>query len=165
MAQLEVDLRTALVAAMRANSAIASVVGNATGSLVHVEGGDMPDLFLQGAQGRVWCRVGGHESQQESDASARTLFSFDVLFDLVDQRGADNALSKAKQGLMQVLADRGATIFSTYFTDNGSNRLGGSGEWKLQNIAVVPWDQQRDPDRPEILATVTCALWHASPLV
>lgn len=165
MALLEVDLRTALVAALRANTALASVLGNASGSLVHVEGSDMPDLFLQGAQGRVWCRVADHETLEEFEVSAKTRFRFDVLIDLVDMRGTANALSTARQGIMQALADKGAGIFTTYFTDNGSNRLGGSGVWNLENIAVVPYDQQRDPDRPEILATIACELWHVSPLV
>lgn len=164
MANLETDLRSALVSALRADSFVASVLGNASGSLVHVEAGDQPDLFLEGAAGRIWCRSAGHQVIQQHETSARTRFRFDVLIDLVDLRGASNSMAVFKQGLVNVLADQGSAIFTTYFTDNGSNRLGGSGVWLLEDLAIVPFDQQRDPDRPELLATIACELWHSTPL-
>lgn len=163
MALLSSDLRASLVAALRANTTFASVMGNSTGT-VHVEGGDQPDLFLKGAAGAAWCRSAGEEVLESYSASARTAFSFELRVGLVDTRGAASALGTAQMGLSNALADKGAALFTSYFTDTGSNRLGGSGEWRVADVAVVPLEALPDPDRPEIVAVVVCELWHKVPL-
>jgi hypothetical protein len=164
MAYFEVNLRNALVAALRADTAFASVMGDSAGTK-HIEGGDQPDLFLSGAAGHAWCRPASQEELESSEDSARTRFRFEVLIQLVDLRGLGEFLGATKQGLRNTLKDKGAAIFATYLTDTHSNRLGGSGEWTLEDLALVPFDQLQDADRPELLATVACELWHKSPLV
>lgn len=161
---LHTTLRAALVAALRANTVFASVMGYSVDTR-HVEGGDQPDLFLSGHAGHAFCRLAGQETIEQHEASARTAFKFSVHITLADLRGAADALAMASTGLGNVMADRGAGIFTTYFTDTGSNRLGGSGEWTATEFTPVPLDVLTDPDRPEIVAEVTCDLWHVVPLI
>lgn len=163
MANLGVDLRGALVAALRANTTFASILGNSAGT-VHAEGGDQPDAFLEGATGVAYCRDAGIEVVEATEASARTIYRFEVRIVLVDIRGVANALATAQMGLANALINKGATVFSTYFTDNGSNRLGGSGEWRVEDLSIVPLEGLLDPDRPEIAAIVACELWHGMAL-
>lgn len=158
------DLRTALVAALRADATFASVMGTSA-STAHVEGGDQLDSFLQGQTGHAFCRVMGDDTLESYAESEHTRFRFEVIIKLTDGRGASNALSVAKAGLKNVLLHRGATIFTTYFTDTNSNRLGKSGAWGLEDIDLVPANQLADPDRPEIRAVVACEMWHVMPLV
>ena len=75
MANLGVDLRGALVAALRANATFASVLGNSAGT-VHVEGGDQPDAFLEGATGAAYCRDAGIEVVEATEPRAWSLTSY-----------------------------------------------------------------------------------------
>lgn len=163
MANLETDLRTALVAALRADTTFASVLGNS--GTVHVEGGDQPDSFHEGATGRAYVRAAGRETLEEYEDSKRVRYRFTVHIQLVDIRGQANALAKAGDGLNNALRDKGSVVFTTYFTDSNSNRLGGSGEWSATDFTPMPLEGVEDPDRPEIVAEVVCELWQATPLV
>jgi hypothetical protein len=163
VANLIADLRTALRDALRADATIAALLGNSAGT-VHVEAADQPDEFLTGAAGRCFVRAAGIEVQDRRDASALLRVTFSVLFDLVDVRGSADALPNVQQGLANVLRDSGANVFDVYFTDNGGNRLGKSGEWTLQDVGIEALDGLQDRDRPVVLATVAVTLWVTWPL-
>lgn len=160
---LETDLRAALVSALRADATFAAVVGNSTGT-VHVEGGDQPDQFLAGAAGVAYCRVLDSVALSAFEESAVTRFRFEVRIDLVDVRGANDALSKAKQGIANALRSYGSGVFAL-LSDAGSNRRGASGEWRQESVDVTPLDSLLDRDRPIIRAVVTCTIGHVVPLV
>lgn len=164
MATLNTDLRTALVAALRADTTFASIMGN-SGGTVHVEGKDQPDTFLEGASGYALCRVAEEQELDAFEESSVTRFRFELRIIPVDVRGVAEALSLAKQGLKNVTAAWGAGIFATYFTDTNSNRLGGSGAWGIERVELAPLETLTDPDRPEVAAIVFCDIGHKSPLV
>lgn len=158
------DLGNALALAINAaGSAFGSALGK-SGSSYHVEYGDQPKLWPAGATGRCHLRDGDMDVIESHAGSARTRFGFVLVFDLTNVNAKSKALALVRTGLERVLADRGQGVF-TYFTDSGSpaNRLGGSGEWTLRDLNPIQLESTEDQDRPAVLATIDCELWHASP--
>lgn len=160
MANLVTDLATALRDAMRANTTLQSLLGVADGVTYHVESGGVPDSYPTGAAGRCFIRLASIEHLDVREGSASVRYTFGCLFDLVDVRGQASALAAVSMGLTNLLADGGSAIFDTYFTDNGSNRLGKSGVWRLQDVGIEALQGLEDADRPVVLATVACELTH-----
>lgn len=165
MANLVTDLATALRDAMRANTALQTVLGLADGSTYHVEAGDQPDTFIAGAAGRAWIRFAGTETYATRDTSAETGFLFSVAFELVDVRGVLAALNTVGKALVNLTADGGSTIFDSYFTDNGSNRQAKSGRWRVVSLGIEDYDALDDRDRPVVVAQIEARCWHILPIV
>lgn len=164
MANLITDLATALRDALRANTTLQTLLGVADGVTYHVEAADQPETYPAGAAGRAWIRFAGTETYETRDTSAETGFQFALAVELVDVRGTLAALNATGMALANVLRDWGSTIWDSYFTDNGSNRLGKSGTWRLVSLNIENLEALEDRDRPVVAAVIEARCWHQVPL-
>lgn len=161
MASLIDDIGEALELALKGNASSFSGAVNSPGGTLDIEYNDTPEGGnLRG--GSCYIRFESMRNIQEFEASAFTEFTYVAKFDLVDVAGKNKALSIAQKGMTNTFAARGATVFTTYFTDNGSNRLGSSGAitW---DIAADPIPALRDYDHAVINANIRVALWRNLP--
>jgi hypothetical protein len=157
------DLGTALETAFKAGSAyFGTVLGN-TGGALHVEYGDQPTEWPQGATGRCVIRDEGFDTLEEYEASARSVFRFICEFQLKDVRGKKRALSVALAGCRSVLVNGGATVLDTHLVDGGSKRLGGSGRITFEPV-VADRGTLADEDEPVVEVRVSIDITHVTPL-
>lgn len=162
MANFPLELGTALQTAMRADTALRTILGLFDGSTYHVEFGDQPDTFPDGHAGKVQISHTSMSPVEVYSTSQRSVFRFEARARLVDVRGQDDALSVVEKALVNIFADQGSAILDTHLVDSGSNRLGKSGTAALEDLSFEPTE---DPDRPEVVALIAIDITHASPLV
>lgn len=157
------DLGDALEAAFKAGSAyFGTVLGN-TGGTLHVEYGDQPTEWPQGASGRCIIRDEGFDTLEEYEASARSVFRFLCEFQLKDVRGKKRAVSVALAACRSVLGDGGVAVLDTYLVDAGSKRLGKSGRITFEPV-VADRGTLTDEDEPVVEVRVSIDITHATPL-
>lgn len=139
------------MATINANASVFSVLG-VTASTVHAEYAGQPVNYNAGATGRCLVRPLEQEviDGQEYDQSMQVTLPFALEFDLVDVLDAGNARTVLTQALRSIFGERGAGMIAN-FTDNGSNRLGASGVFK---IGAIVEEETGDPDRPRLVARV-----------
>lgn len=161
MANLQDDIGAAIVATIVAASARFTVVAAPQGTLA-VEYAGQEVNYNAGSYGKVLVRPEPVEAVPgtDYDESAQSVFPFSILFDGLDVKDAVNARSVITQAIHATFRDRGADLWAN-FTDNGSNRLGGSGRVEIGEVVEVP---SRDPDRPGIQARINVTVWHIVPL-
>ena len=157
------DLGSALETAFKAGSAhFGTILGN-TGGVLHVEYSDQPITWPKGATGRCTIRDEGYDTIEEFDTSARSVFRFVLEFELKDVRGKKRALSVALAACRNVLANGGATVLDTHFTDTSSKRLGGSGRIAFDPV-VADAGTLEDDDEPVVQVRVSIDITHGVPL-
>lgn len=161
MANLQNDLSAAIVATIQAASSRFSVLG-LTGATLHVQASDQATRFPAGQNGlrclvRPLPLIPG--DGMDYDESAQSTFRFRLEFEGLDRKSADGAKQVIDQAMHGTFRDRGADMFAN-FTDNGSNRLGGSGVVRVGQTE----DDTDDPDHPKLVAGLEVTMWHRVPL-
>lgn len=155
------DLGKALETAFKAAD-FTGVLGK-TGANTHVQYADQPTQWPKGATGRLNIRTDGFDPIEEYETSARSVFRFLCEFEFKDVRGKRQVLGKALAICRNVLANHGAAVLNTHFTDTGSKRLGGSGAITFAPL-VAEADTLADIDEPTALITVSIDITHGVPL-
>lgn len=163
MASLVDDIGEALETALKANSASFAGAINSPGGTLHIEYNDTPENTgnLSGG-GSCYIRFDSARDIQAFADSAFTEFTYTARFNLTDLAGKNKALAVVQKGMTNTFAERGATVLSTHFTDNGSNRLGKSGNiaWEIQ---ATPVEGLSDYDQAVITASVRVNMWRNIP--
>lgn len=164
MASLVDDIGEGLETAFKANGASFAGAIDAPGNTYLFEYNDTPENTDGNAVEGACCYI-RFESARDIEAyadSALTEFTYVARFKLKDLAGKNKALSVIQKGMTNTFAERGYTVLNTHFTDNGSNRLGKSGNiaWEIQ---AQPIDGLRDYDQAVIDASVRVTMWRNIP--
>lgn len=162
MANLIDDLGNALETAIKADTNLRLCFPDPAGSSAYaVEYNSQHTEFAPGI-GRCFIRPDGQEIIEDYEESAKSTFRYDIYMQVIDTKGADGRLPQCLQGIANTFKDRGVAILDTHFTDNGSNRLGSSGEVR-HTVEVDPLETV-NPDAPIVWVRVEIDLWHAMSL-
>lgn len=163
MASLVDDIGEMLELALKGNASSFSGAVNSPGGTLHIEYNDTPEATgnMSGG-GSCYIRFDGARDIQAFADSAFTEFTYTARFNLTDLAGKNKALAVVQKGMTNTFAGRGYTALETYFTDNGSNRLGKSGNiaWEIQ---ATPIDGLSDYDQAVITAGIRVNMWRNIP--
>jgi hypothetical protein len=160
MANLIQDLGGAIKTTIQNASARFSALDSPGGTLLVEYTDDEPTASIAG---RSRCVISPLDHDPipgtQYDESMQTVFRFELRFELHDRKNGASARSVIQQALYGTFGDRGAEMFGN-FTDNGSNRLGGSG---VVSIGPVVSDNE-GIDNPVIVAELIVSMWHIVPM-
>lgn len=163
MANFITDLGNAIETALKANADIQAVVDKTTDATTYaIEYGTQR---TENPENMAHCfiRSEGKTRVEKFEGSQRSVFTFNVFFQLNDVKGANGRLAQCLQGMDNVFIDSGRVVLDTHLTDNGSNRLGASG--KIEVTEEVDPVENIDPDRPVAGFAVEIDITHVMPLV
>lgn len=161
MANLMDDIGAAVVQTIKDNASLFTSVG-ATGGVLHVEYKAPDNTQLPaGAAGRIVVSPVAQNPVDgtEFEESAESQFDYDLLIDIRGVRTSHTVRTAVMQALHSSFRENGAAMFSD-LTDNGTNRLGASGEARLGAL------QERDtvPDMARVTVPLTVFCWHKLPM-
>ncbi len=161
MANLQTDLGNAIAATIAAASSAFTALGS-TGATLHVEYRGQPNRYGDGRLGKCLVRPAQPSAVPGGDyaESGLTSFVFELEFSLLDRRSGGNARDVIHQAVHSTFRARGASLWAQ-FTDNGSNRLGGSGTVVVGDVSE---STPEDADRPVFVVSLAVTLWHKVPL-